>query len=132
MKKQKIIIGLIAVSMLGLTNCTKKVDFEAIPETLKTQNVSKGLFDTKAEYLMALSLLVQSLIWDSCSSCGAIMNFNWGLFKANGIRISISSDQALPTTNTCLSLMKSFIPGIGWILAKLSKTLSNLVSPDIV
>ncbi len=55
MKKQKIIIGLIAVSMLGLTNCTKKVDFEAIPETLKTQNVSKGLFDTKAEYLMAAS-----------------------------------------------------------------------------
>jgi hypothetical protein len=55
MRKQKMNLSLIVVGILVLTNCTKKVDYEIVPETQKEQNVSKSLFDTKAEYLMAAS-----------------------------------------------------------------------------
>lgn len=60
MKKQKMpsslmILGLVTASLLVLTNCTKKVDYETIPGTLKKESFSKDLFDTNAEYLMAAS-----------------------------------------------------------------------------
>ena len=53
MKQKKLTLGLVAIGILVLTNCTKKVDYETLPE--KTKDTSAALYDTKAEYLMSAS-----------------------------------------------------------------------------
>ena len=55
MKKQKISLGFMAIGLLILAGCTKKIDYKPTAVALKDQNVSKSLFDTKSEYLMAAS-----------------------------------------------------------------------------
>lgn len=51
----KLILSILLLTAVAITSCTKKVDYEAVPTTQKEQNVSKSLFDTSGEYLMAAS-----------------------------------------------------------------------------
>ena len=43
------------VGLMGLTACTKKIPFETLPVEQKEKDVSKSLFDMKAEYLYSAS-----------------------------------------------------------------------------
>lgn len=54
-EKSKLIAVAAALALLLLTNCTKKVDYDAIPAAEKTKDFSMNLFDTSGEYLMAAS-----------------------------------------------------------------------------
>lgn len=55
LEKSKLILAVSMLALFALTNCTKKVDYEAIPAAEKTKDVSSNLFDLDAEYLMAAS-----------------------------------------------------------------------------
>lgn len=56
LNKQKIVLSLMAIGLLGLANCTKKVAYEEVAKIQEKEKIlSKSVIDTKSEFLMAAS-----------------------------------------------------------------------------